>query len=92
VDGESRFLGVLTDRAVAAAWAHDFSSLSAWTTRSVLPAVPPVVGPEARVLDVAHLMRAGGVDAVVVVDVRRKPMGIVTGSDLVALLARSARS
>ncbi|TNH31122.1 CBS domain-containing protein [Micromonospora orduensis] len=43
---------------------------------------------EARVIDAARLMRAGGVEAVAIVDADGNPVGIVTGSDLIALLAR----
>ena len=81
-------VGVLADRAIAAAWAHDPQSLSVRPVRSALPGPPAVVGEGAKVLDVARLMRVTGVDAVVVVDPDGRPAGIVTGTDLVALLAR----
>jgi len=45
------------------------------------------VGPQAKVLDVARFMRATGTDAVAVADAGGQPVGIVTGTDLVALLA-----
>jgi CBS domain-containing protein len=88
VGGDGRCVGVLADRAIAAAWAHDPASLSVKPVRSALPKNPAMVSPEAKVLDVARLMRATGADAVAVVDVEGRPVGIVTGSDLVAMLAR----
>jgi CBS domain-containing protein len=55
---------------------------------SALQAASAVVGPQAKVLDVARLMRSAGVDAVAVAEADGQPIGIVTGTDLVALLAR----
>jgi CBS domain-containing protein len=88
VDGAGRCVGVLADRAVAAAWAHDPGALARVPVAAGLDPDPAVVGRDARVGDAARLMRAAGVDAVVVVDPAGLPVGIVTGSDLIALLAR----
>ncbi|HEU5109081.1 MAG TPA: CBS domain-containing protein, partial [Micromonosporaceae bacterium] len=88
VDDAGRCIGVLVDRAIAAAWAKDPASLSARPVRSALRTPPAMVGTRAKVLDVSRLMRAGGVDAVVVADEDGRPVGIVTSTDLVALLAR----
>ena len=88
VDHTGRCVGVLVDRAIAAAWADDPTSLSVRRVRAALPPEPVLVGERARVLDVARLMHATGVDAAVVVDAELRPVGIVTGTDLVALLAR----
>jgi CBS domain-containing protein len=86
VDGDGRCVGILADRAVASAWAEDPTSLSVRPVRSALPKAPALVGAQAKVLDVARLMRSAGADAVAVVDGTGQPMGIVTGTDLVALL------
>jgi CBS domain-containing protein len=40
------------------------------------------------VLDAARMMRDTGTDAVVIADEAGAPVGIVTGTDLVGLLAR----
>jgi CBS domain-containing protein len=88
VDPAGRCVGVLADRAVAAAWAHDHAALACQPVGSVLDDRPPLLGATARVIDAARLMRAEHVDAIVVVDEDRRPIGIVTGSDVVALLAR----
>jgi CBS domain-containing protein len=42
----------------------------------------------AHLVDAARLMRETGVDAVAVVNADRHPVSILTGSDLVSLLAR----
>jgi CBS domain-containing protein len=54
---------------------------------SLLDPAAAVVGAEATVADAARLMRNAGVDAVAVVDAHGLAVGIVTGSDLVALPA-----
>jgi CBS domain-containing protein len=88
VDPAGRCVGVLADRAVAAAWAHDRAALTCQSVASVLDDRPPLLGAAAHVIDAARLMRAEHIDAVVIVDADRRPIGIVTGGDLVALLAR----
>lgn len=87
VDGEGRCVGVLADRTIAAEWARNPASLSVRRVGSTLAEPPAVVGPRAKVLDVARFMRATGTDAVAVADTDGQPLGIVTGTDLVALLA-----
>ncbi|GIJ21984.1 hypothetical protein Vlu01_26080 [Micromonospora lutea] len=87
VDTAGRCAGVLADRAVAAAWAHDHAALTRLTVAQALDPDPAVVNSHAKVVDAARLMRARGVDAVAVLNPDGLPMGIVTGSDLIALLA-----
>jgi CBS domain-containing protein len=88
VDGDGRGVGILADRAIAAAWAHDPTLLSVRSVRWALHETPAAVGPRARVVDAARQMVSTGTDAVTVVDADGRPVGIVTGTDLVALLAR----
>ncbi|MFC7759904.1 HPP family protein [Catellatospora bangladeshensis] len=88
VDDGGRCAGVISDRVIAAAWAADPMSLTARTIGSVIDRQPAIVGPDATVMDAARLMGAAGVDAVAVVDRRGVAVGIVTGADLVALLAK----
>lgn len=89
VDETGRCVGVLADRAIAAEWAHDPSALARYPVAAAIDALhPPVLSAHAKVVDAARLMRSAGVDAVAVVDDAGRPTGIVTGSDLVALLAR----
>ncbi|GAA1600927.1 HPP family protein [Catellatospora bangladeshensis] len=87
-DEGGRCVGVLADRSVVAAWATEPTSLTYRRVSSVLDRTPAVVAAEAAVVDAARLMRTECVDAVAVVDARGVAVGIVTGSDLVALLAR----
>ncbi len=88
VDDAGRCAGVLSDRAIAAAWAIDYAALTHRTVATVLDREPAIVSMRDRVADAARLMHANGVDAVAVLDDRAQPVGIVTGSDLVSLLAR----
>lgn len=87
VDDGGRFIGILSDRAIAAAWAADPSCLSRVTAATAMEAGPAIVGPGAHVLDAARAMRANGTDAVAVVDAAGAVVGIVTGSDMIAQLA-----
>ncbi|HEX6873495.1 MAG TPA: CBS domain-containing protein [Micromonosporaceae bacterium] len=87
VDEADRCLGVIADRAVAAAWATDPSALSYLPVGRVLDRRPSLVGTEATVGDVARAMYTDGVDAVAVIDRTGSPVGMITGADLVALMA-----
>lgn len=87
IDDEGRCTGVLSDRTIAAEWARNPASLSVRRVGSTLSKPPAVVGPRAKVLDVARFMTATGADAVAVATADGRPLGIVTGTDLVALLA-----
>lgn len=88
VDEGEHCTGVLSDRAIAAAWATDYAALSQHTVASVLDPEPALLSVRDTVADAARLMVMGGVDAVAVVDDHGCPVGLVTGSDLVWLLAR----
>jgi CBS-domain-containing membrane protein len=79
--------GVLGDRVLAAAWAADPASLARCTVGEVLDPVPATVGAEESVTQVARFMRAAGTDAVAVLDGTCSVVGIVTGSDLIGVLA-----
>jgi CBS domain-containing protein len=87
VDHYDRCIGVVGDRAVAAAWAADPNALSCTGVRHVLDRRPSVVGADATMGDVARAMYLDGVDAVAVIDRTGRPVGMVTGGDLVALMA-----
>lgn len=88
VDDADRCVGVLSDRAIAAAWASDYAALSRAAVASGLEAQPALIGGRDTVADAARLMGAAGTDAVAVVDDHGRPIGLVTGSDLVRLLAQ----
>jgi CBS domain-containing protein len=80
--------GVLGDRVVAAAWAADPIGFTDCPVASVLDPSRAVVRADEPVAQVARFMRAAGTDAVAVVDALGNVAGIVTGSDLVGVLAR----
>ena len=82
VDERSRCVGV-----IAAAWAADPAALECVTVAGVLEARPAVVGAHASVGEVARVMHTDGVDAVAVIDRGGRPVGLVTGGDLIALMA-----
>ena len=88
VDDGGHCAGVLSDRAIAAAWASDYSALARRTVASVLDPDPALLSFRDTVADAARLMGAGGIDAVAVADDHGDPVGMVTGSDLIWLLAR----
>ncbi|GIH07878.1 hypothetical protein Rhe02_59450 [Rhizocola hellebori] len=88
VDATGRCVGVLSDRAIAAVWASDFNALAVRTIASALGPAPETVCVLDEVIDAAKLMGANGIDAVAVTDTEGRPVGIVTGGDLVALLAK----
>lgn len=87
IGDDGRFRGILSDRIVAAAWAADPSCLSSTPVSAALEAIA-VVSPGAHILDAARAMRAAATDAVCVVDDGGNVVGIVTGSDMIAQLAR----
>jgi CBS domain-containing protein len=87
IDDGARCVGVVSDRAVAAAWAADPTALAYMPVGQVLERRPSVVGADATVGDVAQAMYVDGVDAVAVIDRAGTPIGMVTGGDLVALMA-----
>jgi CBS domain-containing protein len=87
VDAERHCRGVLADRAVTAAWAADPSALEWESVGTLLDPRPAVVAADATAADVARLMLIDRVDAAAVIDRSGLPLGVVTGSDLVALMA-----
>jgi CBS domain-containing protein len=87
VDAERHCRGVLSDRAVTAAWAADPSALDWECVATLLDPRPAVVAADAMAADVARLMMVDRVDAAAVIDRYGFPLGVVTGSDLVGLMA-----
>jgi CBS domain-containing protein len=87
VDETGRCVGVLSDRAITAVWATEFDALAVRNVASALEPESATVCVLDEVIDAAMLMREQGIDAVAVTDTEGRPVGIVTGGDLVALLA-----
>jgi CBS domain-containing protein len=88
VDTEDRCLGLLRDRTVVAAWLHYPMHFDGLIAQDVLDADQPMVAASSTIRDVARVMHRCGSDAVVVVDGDLRPIGVVTASDLVALIAK----
>jgi CBS domain-containing protein len=87
VDDSGRCLGALADRAIAAEWAHDSTGFGGRRVREVLEPAVSLVPVTASIATVAGVMRRTRTDAVVVVEAGGRPVGIVTATDLIALLA-----
>jgi len=90
VEPDGTCLGILTDRAVTAAWAADPSALSWQTAGALLDPLPAVVSATATVSDAARMMFRDRVDAVAVVDDAGRAVGVLTVTDLVVLMATHA--
>ena len=82
VVSEGRCVGVLTDRLVAAVWPMVALGPGSEPIARLLSHDPVTVTPEDTPRDIARRMLERGVDAVAVVDVDGRVVGIVTGSDL----------
>jgi CBS domain-containing protein len=96
LDDEDRLVGVLEDRRVLALWPLESLVLHRRTVghlvrtlRSDVPGVPRVHH-SAAVPVAAEIMLQCAVDGLPVVDDQGRVVGIVTGSDLVRSLARTA--
>ncbi len=89
VDRRGRCTGVLCDRAAISRWSTDRTITSRHTVASVLPAIPAVISASAVVMQTARFMLAAGVDGLAVADPLGRPVGVVTQSDLIALLSES---
>jgi CBS domain-containing protein len=87
VDQRSRCVGVVADRAIAAAWAADPAALERVPVAAAPEPRSAVVGADASVGEVARVMHTDGCDAVAVIDRAGRPIGLVTGGDLIAMLA-----
>lgn len=87
IGDDGRCRGVVGDRAIAAAWAAAPAALDCTPVARLLDRRPSVAGADATVGDVARSMYTDGVDAVAIIDRRGRPVGMVTGGDLIALIA-----
>jgi len=87
VDRRGRCLGVLDDRTAVSTWSADRTTRR--TVASALSATPAVIAASAVISQAAQLMRTAGVDALAITDQRDRPVGVLTKSDLIALLSES---
>lgn len=68
----------------------DLDALPTDDVRRYMTAEPVTVGPDARIGEIARLMTNAEVHRVVVVDPSSRPIGVVSGSDLVAAVGAAA--
>jgi len=88
LDDVGTYYGVVSDRMIGAAWSADPGGLSTQPISSIVDNAGPTVGTDTAVVAAARAMRAAKTDAVAVVDPGGAVLGIVTGTDLISLLAR----
>jgi CBS domain-containing protein len=91
VDEAGRCVGLLTDRAVAAEWAGRPMAFVRRAVASACGGRQPIVDRNATVTSAARMMHRCGTDAVIVINEDRRPLGILTGGDVIALLAKPDR-
>ena len=87
VDSSQRCVGVLTDRMIAATWHMNPGRLDVLSVGDVLPGHCEAIIASTPVTEAAHLMLRNRIDALPVVLADGSPVGILTGSDLVGLIA-----
>jgi CBS-domain-containing membrane protein len=88
VDQDEHCLGVVGVRTVAAVWARDPAALDRLTAGDVLGRSGALVSCDARATQAVQAMGGGDdVDAVAVVDHAGHAVGMITGTDLLAMLA-----
>jgi CBS domain-containing protein len=86
-----RCVGVLSDRHVAAAWPFGELSRRTQLVLDLLGDTRPSVTVRTTAGEAARAMLGAGVDALPVVDADDGVVGLVTGSDLLSLLADAGR-
>ncbi|MGY0234226.1 CBS domain-containing protein [Longispora urticae] len=87
LDRDGLCAGVLSDRAIAAAWAVDPFGLNRRRAGELLGGERATLAHQATIGQVARFMKEHGVDAVAVVDDLGLPVGVVTAKDLIDVLA-----
>ena len=87
IDADGAFVGILSDRMILANAPLTAETLSARTVGELLSTIPSVrLTPEASPVDAARVMSERSLEAIAVLDLRSKLVGIVTESDLVRWL------
>jgi CBS domain-containing protein len=88
VDSAGRCLGLLSDRLIAGAWAANPMCFDEVEVAQLLEPDQPIVVATATIAQAARVMHRLATDAVVLVDAVAEPVGVLTASDLIALLAK----
>jgi len=92
VDRDERCLGVVGVHKVAAVWAVDPAALDRLTAGQVLDRSSGLVSCDARAVEAVQAMAVDGVHAVAVVDQAGRAVGVITGTDLLAMLTRRRKA
>jgi len=92
VDPTGRCVGILTHHHVAALWPIDPLGLQTHRVGQLVGRDCAAVWPEATVAEAAATMLRHGVDAVAVLDEGRHLLGVLTGGDIVRLVALGPRA
>lgn len=92
VDATHAYRGILADRQVVAGWPTETSGERVTRVRDLVGVPAPTLTAASSAKEASRLMLETGTDALAVVDDRGRPVGIVTGSDLVRVLAHVPRA
>jgi CBS domain-containing protein len=87
VDAEGRLTGIFTERDVLTRVAGQGRDPRQTALGTVMTADPEALGPGARVAYAVHSMSVAGYRTVPLVDADRRPVGVVTVSDVIRWLA-----
>jgi CBS domain-containing protein len=87
VDAEQRLIGIFTERDVLTRVAGRGRDSRQTTLGEVMTRDPDALGPADRVAYAVHSMSVAGYRTVPLVDAERRPLGVVTVSDVIRWLA-----
>jgi CBS domain-containing protein len=88
VDDQGRLMGIVSDRDILLLGEERYASPTA--LREVMTAEPITRSGATPAAELAELMLSLHIDAVPIVDAQRRPIGIVTSTDLLSVLAHAA--
>jgi CBS domain-containing protein len=87
VTSQGRCVGVLDDRTMFAQWPLGPTALRRQRVGALMRDHVPCVRPDTAISEVAALMLRGGIDAIPVVDDNGAVVGVLTCSDVLAVVA-----
>jgi CBS domain-containing protein len=87
VDGERRLIGIFTERDVLTRVVGEDRDVRRTTLADVMTPTPEALTPRDRIAYAVHSMSVAGYRTVPLVDAERRPLGIVTVTDVIRWLA-----
>jgi predicted transcriptional regulator len=87
IDSAGHGVGVLADRMLAACWAEWPGGLDRTEVGALVGSHPPFVAMDTTMAQAARVMHDCGLDAVAVLDSVGHPVGVLTTTDLMTLVA-----